>query len=210
MSGEEEEEKRLEYAFLQLKEVLKRLETIKSRIDDGGGPNPQAQGILIEGANVISDCQACIELSVKAMYASMNIKPPRGHSYGQKDIEKIVNKSGFPEKFDQKEQIPQVVFRLNVWEPFYEEARYGYPEINITAGQITQFHDGARALVDAAFCVVIVAELIHRRAEDLNYEYYEDGETKKVFNRALEIESDVNEPNIWYEKSDDSGNDTSE
>jgi len=116
----------------------------------------------IEGhiQNVIIDCQMSIELSVKSMFKAVGQDFDYSHGIGFESH----NTQGFnnqvPDEFPRKEDIVRAIFLTQVWEKFYQLAKYGAPELNVGPTAMFNISDGERAINDAKFCVELAEDLI--------------------------------------------------
>jgi HEPN domain-containing protein len=66
-----------------------------------------------------------------------------------------------PEDFPKREEIIRAIFLTQLWEKFYEIAKYGAPELNVGPSLIFDIKDGERALNDASFCVELAEDFIN-------------------------------------------------
>lgn len=110
--------------------------------------------------NIIIDCQMVIELSVKSMFKSVGQKFDKAHDIGFESHNTQGFNSKIPADFHRKEEVIRAIFLTQLWEKFYEVAKYGAPELNVGPSVIFENEDGERALTDATFCVELAEELI--------------------------------------------------
>ena len=151
----------LEYAEAQLSAAWERLRAAKRMAD----PDEDDDIIILFPSNVISECQECIELSVKAMFKVVSENPPRTHDIEIHDDQTAaLLHAEFPEDFDREDEIPRAVFLTQIWRRFYEHAKYGIPEQNIRPDDIVTKEDAERAIDDADYCVRLASELLQREA----------------------------------------------
>ena len=126
------------------------LETVEEQIND------------IEGRvqNVVIDCQMCIELSVKSMFKSVGSDFDYSHGISFDSHNTIDFNSKVPEGFHRKKDIIRAIFLTQLWESFYELAKYGAPKLNVGPSVIFDIKDGERAISDASFCVELAEEFV--------------------------------------------------
>ncbi|WP_229121032.1 hypothetical protein [Halapricum desulfuricans] len=116
----------------------------------------------IEGhiQNIIIDCQMSIELSVKAMFKAVgqDFDYSHGVGFGSHNTQGFNNK--VPADYPRKQDLIRSIFLTQLWESFYQLAKYGAPELNVGPDIIFSINDGERALNDAEFCVDLAEDFI--------------------------------------------------
>ncbi|WP_157969596.1 HEPN domain-containing protein [Haloplanus rubicundus] len=110
--------------------------------------------------NIIIDCQMSIELSVKSMFKAVDQEFDYSHGIGFESHNTQDFNRKVPADFPRREDIVRAIFLTQLWERFYELAKYGAPELNVGPSVIFEIDDGERALNDAAFCVELAEEFI--------------------------------------------------
>ena len=110
--------------------------------------------------NIIIDCQMCIELSVKSMFKAVGQDFDYSHGIGfESHNTKNFNRE-VPSEYSRREDIIRATFLTQLWEKFYQFAKYGAPELNAGPSMIFDIHDGERAMNDAEFCVELAEDFI--------------------------------------------------
>jgi len=110
--------------------------------------------------NIIIDCQMSIELAVKSMFKAVgqDFDYSHGIGFGSANTQGFNNK--IPNEFSRNEDIVRAIFLTQVWEKFYQIAKYGAPELNVGPTSMFEINDGERAINDATFCVELAEDLI--------------------------------------------------
>lgn len=129
--------------FVVIEERSKEVETIDGHVQ-----------------NIIIDCQMCIELSVKSMFKAVGQDFDYSHGIGFDSHNTIDFNREIPEDFSRRAEITRAIFLTQLWEKFYEIAKYGAPELNVEPSHIFDIKDGERALNDASFCVELAEDFI--------------------------------------------------
>ncbi|AXR77701.1 hypothetical protein [Natrarchaeobaculum sulfurireducens] len=122
----------------------------------------ETRSVDIEGhiQNIIIDCQMTIELSVKSMFKAVGQDFDYSHAigFGSHNTQGFNNR--IPNEFPRREEIVRAIFLTQLWEKFYELAKYGAPELNAEPSVIFDIDDGERAMNDATFCVELAEDFI--------------------------------------------------
>jgi len=116
--------------------------------------------------NVIIDCQMSIELAVKSMFKAVGKDFDYSHDIGFASHNTQQFNDEIPEEFPRNEDIVRAIFLTQVWEKFYQIAKYGAPELNVGPTAMFDINDGERAINDATFCVELAEELIDYMEDD--------------------------------------------
>lgn len=111
-------------------------------------------------AEVIIDSQFCIEQSAKVIFKLTGVKAPERHGIGleHERVEGVLN--SLPDELDIEEDVQRVIFLTEVWEPYYEASKYGFPDLNIPSNAFMNADDGEKAISDAEFCIEVANELL--------------------------------------------------
>lgn len=116
----------------------------------------------IEGhiQNIIIDCQMCIELAVKSMFKAVDqdFDYSHGINFGSDNTRGFNRK--VPAEYPRKEEVIRAIFLTQLWEKFYQLAKYGAPELDVGPSVIFEIGDGERALNDATFCVDLAEDFV--------------------------------------------------
>lgn len=109
---------------------------------------------------IISACQVCVELSAKSIFKTVGVKPIESHdiSLSHERVEGVLNR--IPSEMENPDDVSRVIFLTQFWERFYEMAKYGVPEHNVSSSDIMTESDSIRAVHDAEFCID-TAETVH-------------------------------------------------
>ncbi|MFC6723915.1 HEPN domain-containing protein [Halobium palmae] len=110
--------------------------------------------------NVIIDCQLAIELSVKAMFKAVGQEFDESHDINFKSHNTQNFNREIPDDYPRRDDIIRAIFLTQVWDKFYQIAKYGAPVINVDPSMIIDEDDGERALNDATFCVDVAEDFI--------------------------------------------------
>lgn len=158
------------YAESQIVGSERRLEHVKNRLSDSldEARDRDDMSTRFNLENILSDCQICIETSVKAMFKLMNVEHPRTHglNFDDQRVQGFVR--SIPDDFDGKRDIPRAVFLTKFWEQYYSETKYGVPELNLTPGNLFTVEDAHRAAEDAEFCIMLGLSLLDYMNEVLH------------------------------------------
>ena len=125
-------------------------------------PKDKTRVTEVEGhiQNVIIDCQMVIELSVKAMFKTVGQDFDYSHDIGFSSGNTQGFNSQIPGDFPRNEEVIRAIFLTQVWEKFYQIAKYGVPELDVSPSIVFEIEDGERALNDASFCVDLAEDLL--------------------------------------------------
>lgn len=107
-----------------------------------------------------------IELSVKSMFKSVgqDFDYSHGISFGSNNTQGFNSK--VPDDFHRRDEIIRAIFLTQLWDKFYQLAKYGAPELDVGPSVIFEIEDGERAINDASFCVGLAEEFIDYVNED--------------------------------------------
>jgi hypothetical protein len=116
----------------------------------------------IEGhiQNIIIDCQMSVELAVKSMFKTVGQDFDYSHGIGFDSHNTQGFNSRVPADFPRNNDIVRAIFLTQLWEKFYELAKYGAPQLNVGPSVLFDIEDGERAINDASFCVVLAEDFI--------------------------------------------------
>lgn len=103
--------------------------------------------------DIISDCQYCIELSVKSMHKMIGtgFQTKHGLEFTHGNTQVFV--THVPDDFPYKNKIPRAIFLTQFWDRFYQLSKQGAPEIDKDPEAILHWKDAKRAVEDAIFCL---------------------------------------------------------
>ncbi len=104
-------------------------------------------------AEAVQAAQACIELSVKAVLAFLEVDYPRGHGWRKDDFRRVaeqIQKRGLLDRLEEYQHLvlvplPRLLFILNFWAPLHTWAMYGLDEALLAAPR-DLFRKGEAAL----------------------------------------------------------------
>ncbi len=82
-------------------------------------------------SDAVQDAQVCVELSVKAILALLDVEFPKAHGWDKEKLAKIaeqIQKIRLLDKLAEKYLhmgLPRLIFLANFWDQFYLTAKYG-------------------------------------------------------------------------------------
>lgn len=114
----------------------------------------------LKTANVIIDAQFCVEQAAKVIFKLADVNPPQQHAIGLDNDRVLGILNDLPEDFTREDDLKRVIFLTEVWEPYYEAAKYGYPEKNITSYSFMKKEDAEKAITDAKFSLEVAEDLL--------------------------------------------------
>lgn len=116
----------------------------------------------IEGhiQNIIIDCQVSVELSVKSMFKAVDQDFDYSHGINFESDNTRGFNNKVPADFPRGEDLIRAIFLTQLWDRFYQLAKYGAPVLNVGPSVIFDSEDGERAINDATFCVNLAEEFI--------------------------------------------------
>jgi HEPN domain-containing protein len=82
-------------------------------------------------SDAVQASQVCVELSVKAILAFLEVDFPKSHGWDKEKLSKLaeqVQKRSILDKLDQQYlyiKLPRLLFLANFWDQFYLQAKYG-------------------------------------------------------------------------------------
>jgi HEPN domain-containing protein len=124
----------------------------------------------------IQASQVCVELSVKAILALLQVPYQLSHGWNRKELAEIakhIKARGLLSKLaaqhlDTSVPLPRLLFRANFWSQFYIEAKYGFEAEHLAPAQeLFESDDAELAVKHADACLRAAWSLLYLPEEQL-------------------------------------------
>lgn len=138
---------------------------LREKAEDRFKNAENTQGKTRSPTNLISDYQESIELATKSMFHCMDERPPAEHEISFENAQGFL-RADFPDGFENRDELPKVIFLTRFWRKFYLTAKYGVDEFNIAPSDLFGDPEVELAHDHADFVVRIAKNLWYAVRED--------------------------------------------
>lgn len=141
--------------------------------------NTMAQGFLsssnkaLDGARdqiqrfnydkAVREAQESIEFSIKAIFYSFGIEPPKEHRFTEKDFQKMFASATEELKKDMENlRVYKAYLYSLFWQNFYTVTKYGLETLKISPGYLMEKEEAELAIKHASFCNTIAHVIVFK------------------------------------------------
>jgi HEPN domain-containing protein len=150
-----------------------KLNTLKGWVDKASNHLDIARESLksyYRVSEAVQASQVCVELSVKAILTLLNIPFEPSHGWTRKqlaEIAKHINERGLLARLESQNHhytvpLPRLLIRMNLWNHFYIEAKYGFEAGHLAPAQeLFEKEDAELAVRHAEGCLRAAQRILH-------------------------------------------------